>query len=139
MVGSDRAGRPPVDLVSFLETCRAADVSLWLDQEKLDTTASNGLSLFDVAGMMAHHLRQGRQRTILKGQQAPRNLDVRFGRPPIPVGKVEKAKAFWMSGQGVRQASRRRPPVSSRRRWEPPRRLPDDWCRPWVDGRRRPC
>lgn len=54
-----RAGRSLTDLVALLDTCRIAGVSLWLDQEKLDTAASNGLSLFDLAGMMGHHLRQG--------------------------------------------------------------------------------
>jgi DNA invertase Pin-like site-specific DNA recombinase len=99
-------GRSPVDPVTFMETCRAAGVSLWLDQEKLDTTASNGLSLFDVAGMMAQHLRQSRRDRILRGQAAARAASVRFGRPPIPEVKVEKAKHFLISGKGVRTAAR---------------------------------
>lgn len=109
MVGIDRMGRSLADLVSVLETCRAAGVSLWLDQEKLDTTASNGLSLFDVAGMMAHHLRQGRRGKILRGQQAARAASVKFGRPKlidIKPAKVQRAKEALNAGMPLRKVAR---------------------------------
>jgi len=107
MVGLDRVGRSLADLVAFLETCRAAGVSLWLDREGLDTDASNGLSLFDLAGMMAHHIRQSRRDRILRGQAVARgNPDVCFGRPPLPTAKVEKAKVLLQEGKGIREAGR---------------------------------
>lgn len=99
MIGIDRVGRSLTVLVAFLETGRTAGVSLWLDEVRLDTETGNGLSLFDLAGMMALHLRQRRRDCILRGQAAARNLEVRFGRPPLPGVKVEKAKVLLASGR----------------------------------------
>ena len=39
--GIDRIGKSLIDLVGFLETCRAGGVSLWVDEQKLDTASSN--------------------------------------------------------------------------------------------------
>jgi DNA invertase Pin-like site-specific DNA recombinase len=64
----DRVGRSLVDLVTFMEACRAAGVSLWLYEQGLDTAGSNGLPLFDVTAMLAFHLRQTRRDRILRGQ-----------------------------------------------------------------------
>jgi DNA invertase Pin-like site-specific DNA recombinase len=102
----DRIGKSLVDLVGFMETCRAAGVAVYLDQERIDTAGSNGMSLFDVSGMMAHHLRQSRRDRILRGQAAARSLTIRFGRPPIAKPKVEKAKQFLAGGKGVREIAR---------------------------------
>jgi DNA invertase Pin-like site-specific DNA recombinase len=104
--GIDRIGKSLTELVGFLETCRAAGVALWLDREKLDTAGCNGVSLFDVAEMMAHHLRQSRRDKILRGQSAARALSIKFGRPSIPAVKVNKAKQELAIGKGVRQVAR---------------------------------
>jgi hypothetical protein len=55
--------------------------------------------------MMSHHLRQSRRDKILRGQAAVRGL-VRFGRPPIPANKVEKAKKALLAGRGIRETAR---------------------------------
>jgi DNA invertase Pin-like site-specific DNA recombinase len=81
-------------------------VSLWLNDQKLDTARSNGLSIFDTADLMAHHVRQSRRARILQGQASARNLQVRFGRPPIPVPKLEKAKTFLATGKSLREVAR---------------------------------
>jgi DNA invertase Pin-like site-specific DNA recombinase len=104
--GIDRIGRSLPELVGFLQTCRAAGVGLWLCQEKLDTAGSNGMSLFDLAEMMAYHLRQSRRDKILRGQAAARALSIKFGRPSIPTIKVDKAKRELAIGKGVRQVAR---------------------------------
>ena len=104
--GIDRIGKSLIDLVGFLETCRAGGVSLWVDEQKLDTVSSNGLSLFDVATMLAAHLRQGRRDGILRGQAAARSLCIRFGRPPLGKAKIEKARQELAAGKGVRQVAR---------------------------------
>jgi hypothetical protein len=44
----DRVGKSLIELVSFLEACRTASVSLYLHEQNIDTTSSNGLSLNDV-------------------------------------------------------------------------------------------
>ena len=103
--GIVRVGRSLADLVTFMEACRTAGVSLWLDEQQLDTAASNGLPLFNVTEMMAFHLRQTRRDRILRGQAAVRGL-VRFGRPPIAKTKVMRAKQELAAGKGVRQVAR---------------------------------
>jgi DNA invertase Pin-like site-specific DNA recombinase len=102
----DRVGKSLIDLVGFMETCRSACVAVNLHDEGLDSETSNGLSLFDVSALLAHHLRQSRRDRILRGQAAARALSIRFGRPPIAKPKVEKAKQFLASGKGVRQVAK---------------------------------
>jgi DNA invertase Pin-like site-specific DNA recombinase len=103
--GIDRVGRSLADLITFMEVCRTAGVSLWMDEQQLDTAASNGLPLFNVTEMMAFHLRQTRRDRILRGQAAVRGL-VRFGRPPIAKAKLMRAKQELAAGKGVRQVAR---------------------------------
>jgi DNA invertase Pin-like site-specific DNA recombinase len=100
----DRIGPSLQRLVEVLMMCKSADVSVWVDQQKLDTEKSD--MLFDVASMMALHVRQSRRDRILRGQAAARALSIRFGRPPIPMSKVEKAKRELAAGKGVRQTAR---------------------------------
>jgi len=102
----DRVGRSLEELVQFLEICRRAGVSLWLNEQRLDTTLSNGLSIFDIAEMLALHVSQSRRAKILQGQAAARNLHVRFGRPPIPVRKLERARTFLATGKSLREVAR---------------------------------
>ena len=102
----DRIGKSLIELVDFIETCRANSVSVYLDQQNIDTAESNGLSMFDMAAMLALHLRQSRRDRILRGQAAARSLSIRFGRPPIPQAKQEKAKRELANGRGVREAAR---------------------------------
>ena len=105
ILGIDRLGRTLADLITFMEACRTAGVSLWLDEQRLDTAGSNGVPVFSVTEMLAFHLRQTRRGRILRGQAAVRGL-VRFGRPPISKAKVEKARIALAAGKGVRQVAR---------------------------------
>ena len=102
----DRIGKSLVDLVAFMETCRTAGAALWIEEQGIDTETSNGMSMLDFAAMMALHLRQSRRDRILRGQAAARSLSIRFGRPPIPTAKIEKAKQFLAMGKGVREVAR---------------------------------
>jgi DNA invertase Pin-like site-specific DNA recombinase len=77
-----------------------------LDQERIDSAETNGLSLFDLTAMMALHLRQSRRDKILRGQSAARSLLIKFGRPPLSASKVERAKQFLTLGKGVRQVAK---------------------------------
>jgi DNA invertase Pin-like site-specific DNA recombinase len=104
ILGIDRVGRSLVELTTFMETCRTAGVSLWLDEQNIDTEESD--SLFGMAALLSLHLRQSRRDRILRGQAAARSLSIRFGRPPLGSVKVEKAKLLLRSGKGVREASR---------------------------------
>jgi DNA invertase Pin-like site-specific DNA recombinase len=100
----DRVGHSLAALVGFLESCRTAHVSLWLDQQGIDTEQSS--VLFDVGAVMALHLHQSRRDKILRGQLAARSLSIRFGRPPIALSKIERAKRELAAGRGVRETAR---------------------------------
>lgn len=102
----DRLGRTLPDLIGVLESCREASVEVYIHDRRIDTATSNGLSLFDFGQMMALHLRQGRRDKILRGQAAARIANVRFGRPPIAARTMERAKAFLVTGRGVRETAR---------------------------------
>jgi DNA invertase Pin-like site-specific DNA recombinase len=102
----DRVGRSLVELVGFMQMCQLAGVGLYLHDREIDTATSKGVALFDLAGMMAFHVRQSRRDRILRGQAAARSASVRFGRPPTPTTKVEKAKQLLAAGKGVREAGR---------------------------------
>jgi DNA invertase Pin-like site-specific DNA recombinase len=102
----DRVGRSLVELVTLLETCRTAGAELYLHDHRIDTSASDGVALFDLSKMLAHHLRQSRRDRILRGQAGARAANVRFGRPPIPSIKIEKARRELANGRGVREAAR---------------------------------
>jgi DNA invertase Pin-like site-specific DNA recombinase len=101
-----RIGKSLPDLVALMEVCRIAAVSLWIDEQQIDTAASSGMSLFDVTSLLALHLRQGRRDRILRGQATARSLSIRFGRPPIPTAKIEKAKRLLERGKGIREVAR---------------------------------
>jgi DNA invertase Pin-like site-specific DNA recombinase len=101
-----RIGKSLVDLVSFMETCRTAGVSVFMLEQGIDTETSNGMSMLDLTAIMALHLRQSRRDRILRGQAAARSLSIRFGRPSIPLAKIEKAKTFLAMGKGVREVAR---------------------------------
>jgi DNA invertase Pin-like site-specific DNA recombinase len=101
-----RIGKSLIDLVSFMETCRTAGVSVFMLEQGIDTATSNGMSLLDLTTMMALHLRQSRRDRILRGQAAARSLSIRFGRPRIPTAKIEKAKTFLATGKSLREVAR---------------------------------
>jgi DNA invertase Pin-like site-specific DNA recombinase len=102
----DRIGRSLADLVTFMEVCRTAGAALWLDEQGIDTATSAGISMFDLSKMMALHLRQTRRDRIMRGQAAARVLSIRFGRPPIPPTKAEKARRALVGGKGIRETAR---------------------------------
>ena|ERR1700728_1625268 len=102
----DRIGKSLTDLIAFMETCRTAGIAVFLHEQGIDSSATNGMSLLDLAGLMAFHIHQMRRDKILRGQAAARNLKIRFGRPPIAKAKVEKAKRELDAGKGVRQVAR---------------------------------
>jgi DNA invertase Pin-like site-specific DNA recombinase len=102
----DRVGRSLVELASFLEACRLARVSLWIDEQRIDTATCNGMSLFDLAALMASHLRQSRRGRILQGLAASRAMSIPCGRPRLSRVRTEKAERELAAGKGVREAAR---------------------------------
>jgi DNA invertase Pin-like site-specific DNA recombinase len=106
VVSIDRLGRSLAELIGLLETCRVSGTEVYIHDQRIDTATSNGLSLFEVASMMALHLRQSRRGRIIRGQSAARIANIRFGRPPLASGTVDRAKALLCTGKGVRETAR---------------------------------
>ena len=102
----DRVGRSLVELVGFLETCRMAGVSLWVEEQAIDTTASNGISLYHLGEMMAFHLRQSRRGRILQGLAASRAMAIPCGRPRLSRTRTEKAERELVAGKSLRTVAR---------------------------------
>jgi|SRR5271166_344107 len=102
----DRVGRSLIELVGFLETCRLAGVSLWVDEQRIDTETSNGLTLFDLGSMMALHLRQARRGKILQGLAASRAMAIPCGRPRLNRTKTQKAERELAAGKSLRAVAR---------------------------------
>jgi DNA invertase Pin-like site-specific DNA recombinase len=101
-----RIGKSLIELIGFMQACQANSVSVYLQEQNVDTDTSNCASLLDLAAMLGLHLRQSRRDRILRGQAAARSLNIRFGRPPLGQGKVEKARVALAAGKGVRQVAR---------------------------------
>jgi DNA invertase Pin-like site-specific DNA recombinase len=99
-----RVGKSLTDLIAFLEECRSAGVAVYLHEQNIDTAAVSGL--IEMAALMAYHLHQTRRDRILRGQAAARALSIRFGRPPIPLARQDKAKQELANGRGVREVAR---------------------------------
>jgi hypothetical protein len=65
------------------------------------------MSLLDFGAILTFHLHQSRRDRILRGHAAARTASVvRFGRPPLPISRVEKAKQLLAAGKGVREVGR---------------------------------
>ena len=101
-----RIGKTLADLVAILEACRSVGVSLWVDDQRIDTARSNGTMLFEVSEMLALHLRQSRRGRILQGLAASRALSIPCGRPRLSRSRTEKAARELAAGKGVREAAR---------------------------------
>ena len=104
--GIDRIGKSLIDLVGFLETCRAGGVSLWVDEQKLDTVRRMGSHCSMWRLCWPHICGKVVGMVYLRGQAAARSLCIRFGRPPLGKAKIEKARQELAAGKGVRQVAR---------------------------------
>jgi hypothetical protein len=71
-----------------------AGVAVYLAEQELHTAESIGLTI----------VRHGGADRILRGQAAARAISTRFGRPPIALAKMDKAKITLTAGKGVCQA-----------------------------------
>jgi DNA invertase Pin-like site-specific DNA recombinase len=58
------------------------------------------------AGLLLETRRAYRRERIVAGQLRAKAAGVRFGRPPVPQNRLEKARVALRSGQGVREAAR---------------------------------
>ena len=91
---------------SLLETLAALhrhDVTLVIHDHP-DAVETGGL--LAAADLLVEAGRAYRRENIVAGQLRARAAGVRFGRPPVPSGCLEKVRVALRDGKGVRQAAR---------------------------------
>jgi DNA invertase Pin-like site-specific DNA recombinase len=62
--------------------------------------------LLAAADLLVDARRRYRTEAIRAGQVRAKACGIRFGRPPVPLARIEKVRLALQSGQGVRQAAR---------------------------------
>ena len=72
--------------------------------DNADAVETGGL--LAAADLLVEARQAYRRENIVGGQLRARAAGVRFGRPPVPSGRLEKVQAALQAGQGVRQAAR---------------------------------
>jgi len=102
----DRLGRSLSDLVSCLSDLQARNVDLYLHQQAVDTSTPSGRMLFQMLAVFAEFERSMIRSRIAAGVQRARANNVRFGRPPMPVYRLERVKKALRDGQSIRAAAK---------------------------------
>lgn len=102
----DRLGRSLSDLVGFLGDLQAQGCDLYLHQQALDTSTPSGRMLFGMLGVFAEFERSMIRSRVQAGVDRARSKGVRFGRPPMPVYRLERVKKALLEGQSIRQAAK---------------------------------
>jgi DNA invertase Pin-like site-specific DNA recombinase len=102
----DRLGRSLSDLVGFLSEIQARGCDLYLHQQAIDTSTPAGRMLFQLLGVFAEFERSIIASRVIAGQARARAKGVRFGRPPLPAGRVEKVRRALADGRSIRAVAR---------------------------------
>lgn len=102
----DRLGRSLSDLIGFLADIQAKGCDLFLHQQALDTSTPAGRMVFQLAGVFAEYERAMIRARVKAGVDRARSKGVRFGRPPMPVYRLERVKKALLDGQSIRQAAK---------------------------------
>lgn len=102
----DRLGRSLSDLVAFLSDLQGQGCDLFLHQQALDTSTPSGKMLFQLLGVFAEFERSMIVARVRAGQDRARAKGVRFGRPPMPVYRLERVKKALRDGQSIRAAAK---------------------------------
>ena len=102
----DRLGRSLGDLVSCLSDLQARNVDLYLHQQAIDTSTPSGRMMFQMLAVFAEFERSMIRSRIAAGVQRARAHNVRFGRPPMPVYRLERVKKALLDGQSIRATAK---------------------------------
>lgn len=102
----DRLGRSLSDLVGFLSDLQAQGCDLFLHQQALDTSTPSGRMLFGMLGVFAEFERSMIVSRVKAGVDRARAKGVRFGRPPMPVYRLERVKKALRDGQSIRATAK---------------------------------
>lgn len=102
----DRLGRSLSDLVGLLSDLHSQGCDLFLHQQAIDTSTPSGKMLFQLLGVFAEFERSMIVARVRAGQDRARAKGVRFGRPPMPIYRLEKVKRALKDGQSIRAAAK---------------------------------
>ena len=102
----DRLGRSLSDLVGFLGDIQGSGCDLFLHQQSIDTSTPSGRMLFAMLGVFAEFERSMIVARVRAGQDRARSKGVRMGRPPMPVGRLEKVRKALRSGESIRATAK---------------------------------
>ena len=98
----DRLGRSLSDLVAFLSDLQGQGCDLFLHQQAIDTSTPSGRMLFGMLGVFAEFERSMIVARVKSGVDRARAKGVRFGRPPMPVYRLERVKKALKDGLSIR-------------------------------------
>ena len=101
----DRLGRSLGDLVGLLSDLQGQSCDLFLHQQAIDTSTPSGRMLFGMLSVFAEFERSMIVARVKSGQDRARAKGVRFGRPPMPIYRLERVKKALRDGQSIRAAA----------------------------------
>lgn len=102
----DRLGRSLSDLIGFLSDLQGQGCDLFLHQQALDTSTPSGKMLYGMLSVFADFERSVIAARVRAGQDRARAKGVRFGRPPMPVYRLERVKKALRDGLSIRATAK---------------------------------
>ena len=102
----DRVSRSISDFVNFVEHAQSCGVSLYLDQQSVDSSTPTGYALLSLCSVLSQLERALLVERVRAGLNRARAEGKRLGRPMIPDEIAERVRAELERGSGIRATSR---------------------------------
>ena len=103
----DRLGRSLKDLINTLDELGALGIDFISYENQLDTSTPTGKLVFHVIGAVAEFEKDIIRERVKAGLENAKRNGKRLGRPPVPEGVLEKAKALRSEGLSFRKIGKR--------------------------------
>ena len=103
----DRLGRSLKDLIDTLDELGALGIDFVSYENQLDTSTPTGKLVFHVIGAVAEFEKDIIRERVKAGLENAKRKGKRLGRPPVPDGVLEKAKALRKEGLSFRKIGKR--------------------------------
>lgn len=102
----DRLGRSLGHLVGLLSDLQGQGCDLFLHQQALDTSTNSGRLMFGMLSLFADFERSMIVSRVKAGCDRARAKGVRFGRPPMPIYRLERVKKALRDGMSIRATAK---------------------------------
>lgn len=102
----DRLGRSLGHLVGLLSDIQGQGCDLFLHQQALDTSTNSGRLMFGMLSLFADFERSMIVSRVRAGCDRARAKGVRFGRPPMPIYRLERVKKALRDGLSIRATAK---------------------------------